>query len=176
MWGKQEEVFQVNSFVASNGVELDKRGYVISKKPWDGEGVIHEARKEFYQNLRDKELGQTREGNMIVRPLSDDEVLVLDETTSRSAVWHRHENPEFNGAFGREEAKRYFAANPKPELWHSAVEGDLWEVDYLGIDYIALVSVNAEFIFTDKLSVPITDKDITYGTRLWPNLEGDSDE
>lgn len=45
----------MTTFVASNGVELIWCGCVSDKQPGDGCKEVHEARKEFYQHLRDQE-------------------------------------------------------------------------------------------------------------------------
>ena len=161
-------------FTASNGVVLDEHGDEYDVQLRHRKGDTHEARKEFYQNLRDKELGQTREGDMIVRPLSDDEVLVLDESTSRSAVWHRHENPMFNGAFGRDEAKRYFEAHPEPKPWHDATPGEVWVLhdtgfpDSEGLPYVVGADGFRLVGFERLRPIPFTSPKIVKAVRLWP--------
>lgn len=163
----------MSNFTASSGVELDKHGFLIT--PITGENEeVHEARKEFYQHLRDKELGRWRDleaPNFVVYESVHDTsnwVRVVDENTGHAALHCR--NKMGSHEYG-DTAARYFEAHPEPKPWHSATEGDLWEVKYPWFTVIAMVSDKAEFVFTDKSSNPITDENIIGGTRLWPKEE-----
>ena len=161
----------MSNFVASNGVELDWCGGVIST-PGDIWEANHEARKEFYQHLQDKELGLTREGSIVVRPLSDDEVLVLDEAVGKAETWHRNQISVFPGVFGHDEAKRYFAAHSEPKPWHDAEPGEIWVLEFGG-DKCAYTRTPTLFTKWNLPSLLPTDPGIKSGYRIWP--EGDSD-
>lgn len=132
----------MSNFVASNGVVLDKRGFVIDKKPWFGEGEVHEARKEFYQQLRDKELGRWRDPeapNFVVYPASavgdngenyhEHYCLVIDEEDGVSYLYGS-DLSQCAGEPHKESARRYFAAHPEPKPWHDAKPGEVWEITY----------------------------------------------
>ena len=155
----------MSNFTASNGVELDEFGDCTMG--YETYGRVHEARKEFYQNLRDKELGQTREGSIVVRPLNDDEVLVLDETTGEYERWYRDQISFFPGVFGHEEAKRYFAAHSEPKPWHDAEPGEVWVLKVWG-EELAYIRTATQFTNWGTPTQSPTDAEIKSGYRIWP--------
>lgn len=172
----------MSNFIASNGVILDEHGDVYANRHCDGYQAAHEARKEFYQHLRDKELGRWRDpedANMVAYrvPESDDKdgraVRVIDELTGTYApLWERDvKPPERRSMYAT--AARYFEAHPEPKPWHDAKPGEAWvlaahdDAD----EYPYVTDSNGRFI--DENFVTHKPEDFSSGRRIWP--EDDSD-
>lgn len=137
-------------FLASNGVLLDAYGYAKPHTGSSGMHAVHEARREYYQHLRDQELGRWRwpeNPDYVVYPIevaghtgSDyRECAVLDESTGLLQEYGS-DLPICHGGQSREAARAYFAAHPEPKplpsephtAWVDKYGTDIWWVDGLG--------------------------------------------
>ncbi|MGF3056177.1 hypothetical protein [Microbacterium sp. YY-01] len=137
--------------------------------------TAHEARIEFYQHLRDEELGRWREkpdDDFVAIPLSEHEVIVLNERTGGSITWVRGA-AEQSTSFGAATARAYFEAHPARKPWHDAVDGELWLIrfsDYPNTDVSALAK-NGTFVYNDHCCdgwADFDDDTIIAGRRIWP--------
>lgn len=161
----------MSAFIASNGVELDEYGDCTMG--YETYGRVHEARKEFYQHLRDKELGRWRAPeapNFVVYTTNTPGwVRVVDENTGLAARYSR----DITGCSGYgDTATRYFEAHPEPKPWHDAKPGEVWVLEFGG-DKRAYNRTANLFTNWDTSSLLPTDAGIKSGYRIWP--EGDSD-
>ena len=165
-------------FVASNGVELDENGcWVANPGPASSEWADHNARKEFYQHLRDTELGRWRwpdDPRYLVFPLKDDdEVRVLDENSGQSAAIRRSSfrpgltHTHFVGA-----ALAYFDAHPVSKPWHDAKPGEVWVLEMDGEERAFMLDSTDHFDHYGSYYEK-DDPMITEGRRIWPAVVSD---
>ena len=166
-------------FVASNGVELDENGcWVANTGPASSEWADHNARKEFYQHLRDTELGRWRwpdDPRYLVFPLKDDdEVRVLDENSGQSVAIRRSSfrpgltHTHFVGA-----ALAYFDAHPEPKpAWHDAKPGEVWVLEMDGEERAFMLDSADHFDHYGSYYEK-DDPMITAGRRIWPEVVSD---
>lgn len=176
------------TFTASNGVKLDGYGGLTSAPLSEGrlEERAHEARKEFYQHLRDKELSRWRwpeNPNYVVYALETPghtgsdyrECTVVDERRGLRQEFGS-DLPQCHGGEFREAARAYFAAHPDPKPWHDAKDGQLWLIrfsDFPEVDVSALVK-GGRFVYNDHCHAGIASTDdatLVAARRIWP--EGD---
>lgn len=165
------------TFTASNGVELDDYGN------WDGGGPAelverHKARMEFYQHLRDEELGRWRwPSNLdyVVYPQHDGSVLVTFERIGESSILYRRDDPVHD--MEGEAARAYFTAHPVRKPWHDAKPGEVWAltIDHAGVraEYDGAVACyldeRGDFVATQGLMrIDQRDAQITGARRIWP--------
>ncbi|MGF3055650.1 hypothetical protein [Microbacterium sp. YY-01] len=101
------------SFTASNGVVLSGYGTRLADVGWAKLPAIHEARKEMYQLLRDKELGRWRwpESSRYVVYYHDSHADVLDEVSGRIRSYTRSEAYAVSNSDSRQAARAYFEAH-----------------------------------------------------------------
>ena len=117
------------TFKASNGVKLDEYGEWAGGNMHSTEEEENAARIEFYQHLRDKELGRWR------WPENPDVVVKAYEGGERARVTNER-NPDITGNVWRADldcsmadeqvvaaARAYFAAHPEPKPWMEVPEG-----------------------------------------------------
>ena len=165
---------EMSTFTASNGVILDEYGYLF-RTPGDGGKAVHEARKEFYQHLRDKELGQWRslkDPDFAVRQEKPTEVLVIDEKTGRTKVFQTGEVRTSSGSEPFALAARRFLQRPipkpEPKPWHSPETGEMWVLTHNGITSAYLYGEGSLFRNDHMPALLPTDSNITDGYRIWP--------
>lgn len=155
----------MSNFTASNGLILNERGYVISRLEVGSE-KFHEARKEFYQHLRDEELGRWRDPeapNFVVYNSGIEYVRVVNEATGCTEEYRRDRTD--SSGYG-ETAARYFAAHPAGP-WHDAEPGEIWVLEFGG-DKRAYARTATLFTNWDTPSLHPTDTGIKSGYRIWP--------
>lgn len=176
-------------FTASNGTVLNRWGFnVTPDSPWVLYDGIHEARKEFYQHLRDQELGRWRDPenpHMVCYPSTEPEgsevrkIWVVDEATGKSLrAWEKHLPLSYDQFAARvsETARRYFEAHPETKPWHNAQPGEVWLLTVGGhTPELVLVLDNRpdnEFSNAEGLRLPVTNPEITHAERIYPKDEG----
>lgn len=159
-----------DNFNASNGVTLTDIG---APREFGAPGSrVHEARKEYYQMLRDEELGRLRDGadcDLMVYPDDEDSdrVRVVRESTGDGVTYGRvmvlgaESAPNLKGA-----AARYFKAHPKAPKFNL---GEVWRVSYDGeIHFAAIVNAKGGLYTEDGL---VAREELEDMTRIWPPRE-----
>ena len=164
------------TFKASNGVELDEYGEWACGNMRSTEEEENAARIEFYQHLRDKELGRWR------WPENPDVVVKAYDGGERARVTNER-NPHITGNVWRADldcsmadeqvvaaASAYFAAHPEQKPWHDSVEGEVWLLMFPNSTQAWFV--NGDYFQSVKTLTNInkTDPGITAGRRIWPEV------
>jgi len=169
----------MDKYEASNGVTLDAHGLATTEP---GYGLLtelfnaekaHAARIEFYQALRDEELGRWRwpeEPDYYARRVSKDEVGVTHEPTGRYHIVRMGGAWEFSSPF-RSVAQAFLEAHPERKPWEDANEGEVWIITpskayTLGeqINYPAIFQAG---MFRDHGGSWLAE-DLTAARRIWP--------
>ena len=170
------------TFTASNGVELDEYGYMRRAGTL---GELHEARKEFYQHLRDEELGRWRwpeNPDYVVYPdrdkryINQPAVIVVNETNGATAYCGKDGRYSASGIGASDvwcepAARAYFDAHPETKPWHDAKPGEVWALitDESGTEYPWGVGDGGEWVYAGGEShIPLHAPVITAGRRIWP--------
>lgn len=162
----------MSGFVASNGVELDERGYCPELS--ETAARVHEARKEFYQHLRDKELGRWRDPeapNFVVYEYTQDNttrIRVVDENAGWAELYFRYRTDSTD--YG-DTAARYFAAHPEPKPWRFPEKGEVWVITHNEVTSAYLYGEGSLFRNDHMPALLPTDANITDGYRIWPGNE-----
>lgn len=181
----------MNEFTASNDrVLTEKNGTILVHAVGDPVGaekifvcgpLVTDALREKFQAEEDKRLGRWRypkDTRYVVYPISDDEVRVLDEETGATFNTRRPTREylaeHLNHALGA--ANAYFKAHSEPKPWHDAREGEVWVVTsgiFHAEPVFAVEYAEEGMSFTNyqETTQPITDADITAGTRIYPEVE-----
>lgn len=169
------------TFTASNGVKLDGYGCRVGVSLIAADA--HEARKEFYQHLRDEELGRWRwpaNPDYVVYPIGDDhpaDVQVVRESDGCVATWCRDWNRADDGSEFRPAALAYFDAHPVRKPWHDAQPGDAWVLytDFGEHLYVVFASSAGGYEFRPAHREPVGIGSIALagtaihdGRRIWP--------
>lgn len=86
--------------------------------------------RSHFASERDREIGRYRwdeDRDFLIYKHSDSGVRVLDESTGETTIFSR------NSATGMSKkhraARAYFETFPEPKPWHSALPGEVWDVD-----------------------------------------------
>lgn len=169
----------MEKFRASNGMEfatVDVEVRWASGYPYN---KVSQGLREFFQHERDQELGRWRwpEDPHLLVYVYDASVLVVDESRPGLAP-SLYTAEDIAGRHGRfaEAARAYFAAHPEPKPWHSAVTGEVWELDLdfgdVGKRDAFMADNRGESVFRrlDEL-YPTNDSRITAARRIWPEGE-----
>lgn len=169
------------NFVASNEVILDQHGYNLTMD-YTRRGQYHEARKEFYQHLRDKELGRWRS------KIDSNWTAVLDDSDGMIIFRHDGGVKMFFVPSGtlncdrwseslKEIANEYIQNHSPKKPWHAAKPGEVWVLTIDGIEHPWGVDsiIPERFVYAggDSADIPFDYPDITDGHRIWP--EGSND-
>lgn len=172
-------------FVASNGVELDENGcWVANTGPASSEWADHDARKEFYQHLRDAELGRWRwpeSTSIVVYEDSPDVLRIFEEEGGTGWVYLWGVVNAGCPAPVSDAGEAYFAARPKPKpAWHDAKTGEVWVLTTgeEGEGHAWAVDPDfgtaGRFVYVGGLSnIPVDHPDISAGRRIWPEVVSD---
>lgn len=180
-------------FEANNGVRFDEDGYWVGGAFTGNLADIHEARKEFYRDARDKELGLLRSKKhpdyvaLFVDPLP-----VNGSTPKGRGLNIRHEGKtkyytrwEEGTDVSRsrdtdvydEVAEELFAANPEPKPWLDAERGEVWDISISERTPTRVMTVNVSgtsYFVSGGFDVYALDYPrITSGKRL--KIEGEDD-
>ena len=161
---------KMSNFTSSNGIELNKYGNATSTPPGGGREEVLEARKEFFQHLRDKELGRWRDPeapNFVVYPSTSgnpNRIRVVDETTSHSGAYSRDKTDYTD--YGNT-AERYFEAHPV-NPWSLPEKGEMWVLTHNGVTSAYLYGEGSLFRNDHMPALLPTDSNITDGYRIWP--------
>lgn len=170
------------TFKASNGVELDEYGEWAGGNMHSTEEEENAARIEFYQHLRDKELGRWRwpeNPDYVVYKAPAGErvpdarhVTVSNESNGEAAWLFEVGSGGVSGgdSWARDAARDYFAAHPEPKKpWHDAKPGEAWVITYGGDEH-AVISDGSYFLWEAGSEQPIDDSRITDGRRIYPEV------
>lgn len=169
------------TFKASNGVELDEYGEWVCGNMHSTEEEENAARIEFYQHLRDKELGRWRwpeNPDYVVYKAPAGErvpdarhVTVSNESNGEAAWLFEVGSGGVSGgvSWARDAARAYFAAHPEPKPWHDAKPGEVWVITYGGDEH-AVISDGSYFLWEAGSEQPIDDSRITDGRRIYPEV------
>ncbi|GAB2519669.1 hypothetical protein [Paramicrobacterium agarici] len=150
-----------NEFRASNGWHIGEDGVLREANGrCVGYGGDVDRLREFFQELRDHELGRVRDvvnPNYVCYPGRDDScVRIVSEASGDSWVFCRDD--DFGGILVEQAAKRFFAAHPQHKPWHDAKPGEHWWLTVKGraADYVA-VRRHAPQGKSDVLLYPLYD-------------------
>lgn len=181
-------------FIASNGVRLTKNSHGIPVRVHFDAGHEYEgapgafvmgspmgvAVGEFYQHLRDQELGRWRwpeNTDYVVYPDGTSRSVVRESTGQMMQV-SQHQRKvmttyldSYVGA-----ARAYDAAHQLPKPWHDAEPGEVWVLEWsssgLTLGQPALVRNDGKFALRDSSSinegVEPADKRIVGAERVYP--------
>lgn len=165
-------------FKASNGIELNEFGrfkYAHSeiRKPFLDDAV-HEAGKEFYQTLRDEELGRWRSKQypdcVVYRQGDGHPVRILDELNGKSEVVFPESCSDIDDTVYSQVAREWLEAH-KPNIFGIAKPGDLWRLtDSDGNTFIATViksKSSSEIFFITPDGDEWYEYEITSGELVW---------
>lgn len=191
-------------FIASNGVRLTKNSHGIPVRVHFDAGHEYEgapgafvmgspmgvAVGEFYQHLRDQELGRWRWPENPQYVVYEDKarcyinqpaVIVFNENDGASAMCGRDGLYSASGIGALDKwcepaAAAYFAAHQLPKPWHDAEPGEVWVLEWsssgLTLGQPALVRNDGKFALRDSSSinegVEPTDKRIVGAERVYP--------
>ena len=151
-------------------------GYLSRETAMDAE--------EYFQAKRDAELGRWRDPVMpdrVVSPIGDGAIHVYNEVSREYSVFER---PSFGGHAVRtsagdfgltDTADRFFDAHPEPKPWQDASQGQIWELDVVGVsNWVAVEAGDSDeprAVFRDPhtmVTLEVDDPAITAGRRVWP--------
>lgn len=162
-------------FTASSGrvVKVSPEGdvHVAGGLGFVGREVFGDA-VEFFQHLRDVELGRWRwpeNPDLVVYGKPNDVALVVSELEGDHRAFPRAEAYAMEGLTYRRAARAFFDAHPAP-AWESAVPGEVWVLRYRG-EESAWVVGRGDFahLFTQAdRSISKVHRDIAEGRRIWP--------
>ena len=166
-------------FKASNGIELDEFGrfkYAHSEiRKTFLEDAVHEARKEFYQTLRDEELGRWRSKQdpdcVVYRQGEGHPVRILDELTGKSEVVFPEACSDIDGTVYSQVAREWLEAHKPPQPWRDAKPGELWELTtkegkvFTGLAVKAEGKAEVAFVAPDAWGWSLNQ--IRGGVRVW---------
>lgn len=154
------------------------RGYLAPDAVMDAE--------EYFQAREDARRGRWRwslNPDYVVYPRQASEVeprpgvRVVDESSGRSRDVGREVLDACDATvsvFGRT-AIAYFAAHPEPKPWQDASQGQIWELDVVGVsNWVAVEAGDSDeprAVFRDPhtmVTLEVDDPAITAGRRIWP--------
>lgn len=182
------------TFTASNGVEVEcgHMGHLNLQHPVQvsplgfghKDGDYMTALKEYFQHLRDEELGRWRDPenrDVVVYPDGSLGGVYAVVETGGGTYWYRRPVDEDDLAPlapGHAAAVRYFAAHPLPEPpapWLDAAPGDVWVLTIDGVERLFRRSQHG--LYSIEHGIPLdkwvpTDS-VTAGKRIWPVGDGD---
>ncbi len=168
------------TFEASNGVKLDEYGEWVCGNIHSTEEEENAARIEFYQHLRDKELGRWRwpeNPDYVVYKAPAGErvpdarhVTVSNESNGEAAWLFEVGSGGVSGgvSWARDAARAYFAAHPEPKPWDEAEDGEVWALTGAGGLEQPFRRLNGKWLSCTPNAVEYSAKHAIDGRRIWP--------
>jgi hypothetical protein len=181
----------MNEFTASNGYRVTPIPggiELFNRHPNPDSGNVHslgkysvDALREFFRAEEDERLGRVRstvDPDIVIYPVTANQIRVIDQAGHGNWATFDRDDADGLGPMSRT-ASAYFDAHPEPKPWTQARPGEVWSLGIGGgyhCESAAVVETpdGVQFVWgvkgNDLRTLPITDRSIDYGTRIYPEV------